>query len=97
MTDNEKAATFIGWKPSRTPGVANSPAPDMSDPRNYMKALEAVSAAGYNITLEDRWQLTIDKEMPEGQEHFVVYKLSLQQHNVFVMALAALYDAEHQV
>lgn len=47
MTNNQKAATFIGWTPcDRDPNdvltcmVAHAPAPDMSKPENYVRALE---------------------------------------------------------
>ena len=57
MTENEKAATWLGWKPTdfacwvhaddekcddpSCEGRWKKPALDMSDPRNYMKALES--------------------------------------------------------
>lgn len=126
MTENEKAATYIGWNdhqvnrcesrlrtpqgtcwtcgaitPADSTGGYNKgphdtlfiPAPDMSDPRNYMKALEAVRDAGrwwnieatggdrnYRLTtviMEDR---TTQRDTPE---------------EAIVGALAALYDAEN--
>ncbi len=36
MTDNEKAATFLGWRR----GLAPAAAPDMTRPENYMRALD---------------------------------------------------------
>ena len=55
MTDNEKAATFIGWSPTPTnrgyclaatvrsqSSCFIAEAPDMSKPQNYMRALEAL-------------------------------------------------------
>ena len=56
VTDNEYAAMILGWKPTECPNVTDGPnricwkcnkshpaAPNMSDPRNYMKALEAIA------------------------------------------------------
>ena len=61
MTENERAATFIGWKPGMVhrlvsmgittvsvlcdaddPRAQPLEAPDMSDPCNYMRALEGL-------------------------------------------------------
>jgi hypothetical protein len=58
MTANEKAATFIGWKPGMTckealdfsnskRGMHWHEAPDMSRPENYMKVLEALRNRGF--------------------------------------------------
>jgi hypothetical protein len=59
MTDNEKAATFVGWSLAATCGDGKNadcnhdfwhtremqnPAPDMSDPKQFWKALEARAA-----------------------------------------------------
>lgn len=124
MNDNEKAATFIGWKPEQVCDVDNYettgdraycprchnfietvsatvgdfarsirilchhsvPAPDMNDPRNYMKALEACH--GYRMIKEDamtevRAFKFIDSEYKQGWG------------KTPVETLAALYDAEH--
>lgn len=110
MTDNEKAATFIGWSPTdwckaihwhyeqgfavcetcdfnsqkkqiRHPMPEHrSPAPDMADPRNYMKALENLAQAGKDSgSMEAALTRTIVNR--DGGE--------------IVAWLAALYDAEH--
>lgn len=108
MTDNEKAAHFIGWKPFEDMVVCRCteerdyhpvekvaiPAPDMSDPRNYMKALEA--------DLEG-WRANIDT--PEGlrgiwlgrQGGVWAYGAGLDFAAAVVKALAALYDAERKI
>jgi hypothetical protein len=83
MTDNEKAATFIGWRPCVW--IANS-APDMSDPRNYMKALEAIEASDggmWDRTSVRRWYFIRSSNGKGGMG------------KTAVQALAALYDAEH--
>lgn len=120
MTDNEKAATFIGWKSetscwvgeggrstaaffdARPDGVCDcgwtfehpeagqisstvpshlEPPPDMSDPRNYMKAQVAWSI----LTHRESWTATpLNSISPRGYG------------KTPVAALAALYDAVHQ-
>ena len=40
MTDNEYAATLLGWKPTDPA----TPAPDMSNPHKYMAALTTLHA-----------------------------------------------------
>jgi hypothetical protein len=100
MTENDKAATFIGWKPGqrcerwytlqsgswcydhKTKDAHDLPAPDMSDPRNYMKALEAC----------DDWQLAKENQM------IWVERGDCRKYGITPRkALAALYDAEHPV
>ncbi len=91
MTDNEKAATFIGWKwhAHRRDGgcirqdfSVGCDLPDMSDPRNYMKAL--VSCAKLEPTLYchlGAWSVDINLWRQTPAEAIVAF-------------LAALYDAD---
>jgi hypothetical protein len=101
MTDNEKAATFIGWREGvrctaeRVWGTDaccdghsaggkkphDIPAPDMSDPRNYMKAL-------HELPVWFRWEVTRDDCMVTTDKGQYIEPTP-------VAALAALYDAEH--
>jgi hypothetical protein len=89
MTDNEKAATFIGWKPNAriatNMGEMPLAAPDMSDPNNYMKALDKL------VVKYGAIQLTLIRHAigiaTPGFTHHVV-------KNEWPEALAALYDAE---
>ena len=112
MTDNEKASTFIEWRDGQTQCMYHRPclydppctgarkfeAPDMADPRNYMKALETVARLGHKIVAEsalDRsggWQVTIEK--PEKWSWWECSKDNLAK--AAIKTLAALYDAEHQ-
>jgi hypothetical protein len=124
MTDNEKAATFIGWQVRdhkyvgseggggtlfRVPTcdacgeyrTYHDKAPDMTDPRNYMKALATAASdvpfvwicvdpnGGGSCHIEAMAQdikfLKAPDIMAEGDN------LGEQ----VVKALAALYDAEH--
>lgn len=100
MTENEKAATFIGWEPGMMcPQVRRKAwkctacgfydkdltgephsllAPDMSDPRNYMEALEG---RDWERTRYRRWIISTPEYTYSGDTP--------------VEALAALYDAEH--
>lgn len=94
MTENEKAATFIGWLPHITAGHREPPcdctaAPDMSDPRNYMKALIA--------TAKDYYVEIVPNDEVDGRVWVKIYrggepKIEGDQP---IKALAALYDAEH--
>lgn len=115
MTENEKAATFLGWKAGSicsghrafcTCGFGhNQPllirSPDMTDPRNYMKALQAAAGripfvwicidgngAG-SCHIEACAPEIVHQSAPtimcEGDD------LALE----VIKALAALYDAEH--
>ncbi len=115
MTDNEKAATFIGWKPGErcnTEGIAwldcphkqfkyhydggdtlgvcveiephDIPAPDMTDPGNYMKALEKIDP------LKWKWNLARDYCIIDDWEGNLEF-----EGRTPVEALAALYDVEH--
>lgn len=119
MTDNEKAATFIGWNPTvqcycaskglnrMNPEHADLPiehsmsAPDMSDPRNYMKALEAIQARTNHGPIELR--LSCERDDDWKPTKYVwdmrLYKVLEDEHTVDwaspVKALALLYDAEH--
>lgn len=95
MTDNEKVATFIGWLPHVTAGHRNpcdcTPAPDMSDPRNYMKALEAIDSSWsiQHDRLAHRRMVTFATQMGTWDD-------SVPTATAIVTALAALYDAKHQ-
>ena len=100
MTDNEKAATFIGWHEGEIcngrhygqvecpkshygrhqDAEHNVPAPDMSDPRNYMKALA-------DIVEPLNWTSTFNKA--------VYFTLLGHKPNPVITALAAIYDSEH--
>lgn len=96
MTENEKAATFIGWRPGEVcESEMGCPewdmdqssvfhrdhlvaAPDMSDPRNYTKALEGL---WWERAMNGRW-----KVLRSGKAHGFGHTPQ--------KALAALYDAE---
>lgn len=55
MTENEKAATFVGWKPGMlTTRRGELPAPDMTQPENWTRALETVRKLGYEWSLGGR-------------------------------------------
>jgi hypothetical protein len=78
------------------------PAPDMSDPRNYMKALEIQTGRMYLISIYEGgcdegdpwvvefkpWQGALDRYPAKG-----ISTKSLGE--AAMKALAALYDAEH--
>jgi len=84
MTDNEKAATFIGWAPNEHDDI---PAPDMTDPRNYMKALAKVA--------ERRLvRLTVNSETSGVIWTKISIGVEIDEKSP-VAALAALYDVEH--
>jgi hypothetical protein len=126
MTDNEKAATFIGWSakekicclspcpvdtgwpdehlsdemiahyrlvwsdPIYHARFHGHPAPHMTDPRNYMKALIAAATKGYYV------KITPNPES-DGIIWVKFYRgrpLPIEDGSP-VKALAALYDAEH--
>jgi hypothetical protein len=102
VTDNEKAATFIGWKPELEPAQPSypnlklyhpyrgyMPAPDMSDPRNYMKALEE-SNVHYQIRggPDKQWDRQVWLQRNDNS-------VEIERFTV-VEALAALYDAENK-
>jgi threonine synthase len=107
MTDNEKAATFIGWEGLRTKIL---PAPDMANPSNYMKALEAVRRRGYTWefggeaehlirTSDSRIYTTAIWGMGRPDLVKEVYgdsRINGDAASAVVAALAALYDAENQ-
>ena len=135
MTDNEKAAHFIGWKPCigyvevrddapeyrycacgfyvRTeylegpcpPSPHKNPdAPDMSDARNYMKALEAIQARTHHGPIEMTVECDRDEDWKPTKFRWLVklYKVLEDEHSVHdwlepVAALAALYDAMLEV
>jgi hypothetical protein len=91
MTDNEKAATFIGWSPDHREewrlahGLFESAAPDMNKPENYTQALEAL------VKKYGAIQLTLTHHgvgiATPGFAHEVV-------ENDWCDALATLYDSE---
>jgi hypothetical protein len=121
MTDNEKAATFIGWREGTMCKAPKKPVddrefgdvwcpscnevfgcgdhdvvcPDMSDPRNYMKALtDDKSFASLALTRDwhnEGWrcELHINNWTPAIQRD------RKTAGEAVVAALAALYDAEH--
>ena len=85
MTENEKAATFVGW------GLwTDSLPPDMTDPRNYMKALEGLpTSLRWTIGTSPRdglycriWEVTFGKTVAAGR--------------TVAIALAALWDVEER-
>lgn len=111
MTPNEKAATFIGWDPvwrippedhrlygrDGEPMQRRDPMPDMTDPRNYMKALEAVVALGFTVELYGELE---PPAFPWGcaiKHPTVVTALHDAETpaEAVVVALSQVYDAEH--
>jgi len=122
VTDNEKAATFIGWKfcdgkpiwqnnPTlrfkcskceRTEPDAidlHRPAPNMSKPENYMRALQAVFEAGWCPCIEgdhhhggSTWKVFFGHALRDATESVLDLNISEGVRR----ALAALYDAEHK-
>lgn len=110
MTDNEKAATFIGWSPytcddghcdfcgSRAFPHHPAQAPDMSDPRNYMKALENL---GRDLSIAYRhesgivqltsWFCDIAYQSSAFNE---INAIGKSPSEAVTKALAALYDTE---
>jgi hypothetical protein len=136
MTDDEKAATFIGWTPEqcqpeapydvwfRADSGSGSmrelvqgpcphghfrphpiPAPDMSKPQNYMRALEVVAqredltcdvafgvgVAGWWVALGDDCGVGAFKIGVDGRLAGMGRTLS----DAAVAVLAALYEADH--
>lgn len=107
MTENEKAATYIGWKPKTWCGECEIigknkhadlkakfnlghyvPAPDMSLPNNYMKALEG---------LPPEWGWTVNRG-PRGNFTVRIWDVMYgkgESCRSAVEALAALWDAEN--
>lgn len=100
MTDNEKAATFIGWKPNTLCYLSDNDgfcvihntmlqfgvghilaAPNITDPRNYMKALENIAQTHPHF---------------DDFEAAFVRTIINRDGSEMVTALAALYDAEHK-
>lgn len=120
MTDNEKAATFIGWKPGQRCGGCDArmmdhgfenidaetgepfgrahtiDAPDMSDPRNYMKALEGLSERGWLWFVANHADGKIQMKIWKPAHHPTADQAAQLKpaREVVVVALAALYDAE---
>jgi hypothetical protein len=128
MTENEKAATFIGWQPGQRcegvplpasvcwrcsscgyeygpfySGAHSTPAPDMSDPRNYMKALEMVRVEGEyypeiytnGIGWLARFGKVIGPDFEDGSPFAIcrIAKSHADLGSAVTRALAALYDA----
>jgi hypothetical protein len=106
MTANQKAATFIGWKPDMTckealdfsnskRGMHWHEAPDMSRPENYIKALDSIPRE-YDVVIEDRWQVTIQRDTDtHGGTNFITFHVDTDCGVAVVDALADLYDATH--
>lgn len=141
MTDNEKAATFIGWKPDAKchiglatcshidqpwfdPETEDSKrwlkvggehppfaehsisAPDMADPRNYMKAFAAISARGLyvyihiykavggphytGVWIKPEWKEADGEDGPDA----IGRAMNADAGVAAIEALAAFYDAE---
>lgn len=108
MTDNEKAATFIGWAPKTPcpPDITDVPlddylaAPDMTDPRNYMKALKAIGNEDYGFSFWccewDIWTLTISATTPfPNLDSDVVNVRGVSPADAAIKALACMYDSLH--
>lgn len=98
MTDNEKAATFIGWvgacdEHPWSGDVRCSKAPDMSKPENYMRALDRLHQRGAGFV---QWGngcfATFNDE--DGTDHTGPIKETIAE--AVVAFLVALYDAEHE-
>lgn len=97
MTENEKAGTFIGWKPEH-----DIPAPDMTNPRNYMKALRGLPPK-YRWSAGNAFMrggdLSPEQPPVERWHIWTVDRVPFNSHfkESPVAALAALYDAERAV
>ena len=117
MTDNDKAATYIGWKEGEkcqrrhnefmdrcSCGADvelderhDAAAPDMADPRNYMKALEGLPAAyQYDVARRDGKTVCMIWRS-DRSDNDIECRQYIHEASVPVAALAALYDAEHPV
>jgi|SRR5579862_3339731 len=117
MNDNEKAATFIGWREGQLGGLCRfddsnrvcqlgtkhcyfdhskypEPAPDMSDPRNYMKALD--SQMSELVRDYEGWHCDLTKLWRDEEGTVVVKRWHKTAGEAVISALAALYDAEHK-
>ena len=111
MTDNEKAATFVGWRPDAQHYGAP---PDMSEPNNYMRAFASLAADSKYVQLTNYraegspiWgHITITDQMPkrEGIRQPpdpripllpVAWASKRTMGEAAVNALAALYEVEH--
>lgn len=100
LSDNEKAATFIGW-------YAGLPIPDMSKPENYMRALEAVANGFSSYTIDvafgccaEGWFVALGDDYGNGP-WIDGAKRNIEREaptigEATVLALVALYDAEHK-
>lgn len=108
LTPNEKAATYIGWPDyaqleNLDDGWQPCKAPDMSEPANYMKALESIPLGScryedpsFEFSYENDQHLWEFRIFENGE----VTRLRMQTKSrtlggAIVAALAALYDAEH--
>jgi hypothetical protein len=85
MTENEKAATFIGWKRGDF-RYETWPwdAPDMSRPENYMRAVGKLLEVGRTVCFTPKYGVIIHDD----------HGLNLAEGKDCRAALAALYDAE---
>ena len=104
MTDNEKAATFIGWAPAQVcdrsdddgwcqvhnavcdQGEHAIVAPDMTDPRNYMRALKTRFREAVKESNADKY---------EEIHAALVRILACEDDKAAVEYLADVYDTEH--
>ena len=100
MTDNEKAATFIGWTDGEFTCIYHEPcpsdcrerkrkplgAPDMSKPENYMRALNA-------LPVELTWMIYRDAE-GDHETRIDRFKPTVIIGRTPLEALAALYDTQ---
>jgi hypothetical protein len=80
MTENEKAATFTGWK--RWTRWTFSP--DMSKPKNYMRAVAKLLEEGRTVCFTPKYGVIIHDD----------HGLNLVEGKDCRAALAALYDTE---
>jgi hypothetical protein len=129
VTDNQKAATFIGWTgdlcknsdwrwetadretgrcadcaftfsidqdypPKFLPGHI-APAPDMSDPRNYMKALEALDEQFAWDVFRRAGKIAVMIWRADRSTEDVINNRFVWECTTPAAALVVLYDAEH--
>lgn len=88
MTENEKAATFIGWSDQ-----SGDKAPSMGSPANFVKAFKTLRRQGGGYSMADYYE----KHGP-GPQCRVARNAETGPWGdgaVPRQALAALYDAEH--
>ena len=101
MTNNEKSATFIGWKPYEQDFVHGAiwrdedgiRAPDMSKPENYMRALvEQIVSLEHDY---EGWHCSLARLMPEDSKVPVIPDWHETAGQAVISAFARLYDAEN--